>query len=194
MQMKIIRGPGIAKYIDCLGKFRISIFRDFPYLYDGDISYERKYLGRYAQSESAVLCLVDDEHGLRAACTGIPLRDEEDASKSVFSVEEVANIFYIGEVMIRADARRGGLGQKLLSEMIDLAAADGYRQIVLFTVDRGFDPPLRPERYWSPEPLWRKFGFERDPEKRVLFSWKDVGSDVATAKPMSVWIRSGQGC
>ena len=38
--MEIIRGPEIENYIDRLGRFRIEIFREYPYLYNGSIEYE----------------------------------------------------------------------------------------------------------------------------------------------------------
>lgn len=189
--MDVVRGPNIEKFVDRLGAFRISIFREYPYLYDGDIFYERDYLSRYVKSPASILCVIEDERGICAACTGIPLKDEDASSKSVFSRRDIEQTFYVGEVMVRADSRKRGLGRRLLSEMIGLAAEAGYQKIALFVVDRGEEHPARPEHYWAPEALWRKFGFELDPKKRVLFMWKDMGSAVETAKPMSVWIREG---
>ena len=43
---------------DELADLRIQIFKEFPYLYDGDIQYEKKYMGRYLDSKSAVFILV----------------------------------------------------------------------------------------------------------------------------------------
>ena len=45
-QFKVVKvkGKEILPYIEALGKLRIEIFKEFPYLYAGDMEYERKYL------------------------------------------------------------------------------------------------------------------------------------------------------
>ena len=40
MHFEIIQGPAIEPHIDDLARLRISVFRDFPYLYDGSHEYE----------------------------------------------------------------------------------------------------------------------------------------------------------
>ena len=42
-------GPEIASVINDLARLRVAVFRDWPYLYDGDAAYEREYLARYAK-------------------------------------------------------------------------------------------------------------------------------------------------
>jgi hypothetical protein len=48
--MEILKGNKIENYIDDLGGVRIEIFKEFPYLHDGTMEYERKYLSRYSKS------------------------------------------------------------------------------------------------------------------------------------------------
>ena len=35
-------GAALEQYIPDLARLRIEVFRDFPYLYDGDYDYEKK--------------------------------------------------------------------------------------------------------------------------------------------------------
>ena len=37
---------------DDLARLRIEVFRDFPYLYEGDLDYERQYLSTFMMSLS----------------------------------------------------------------------------------------------------------------------------------------------
>ena len=37
-----------------LARLRIGVFREFPYLYDGSLDYERDYLADYASTEGAI--------------------------------------------------------------------------------------------------------------------------------------------
>lgn len=56
-----------------MAKLRIAVFRDRPYLYDGDVGYEREYLDAYAQSADSVVVLAGDGDQVIGARTGIPL-------------------------------------------------------------------------------------------------------------------------
>ena len=47
MRVEALRGADLEAVIDDLARLRISVFRDWPYLYDGDLAYERAYLAPY---------------------------------------------------------------------------------------------------------------------------------------------------
>ncbi len=51
---------GLTERIDDIARLRIAVFREWPYLYDGDLDYERQYLGRYAQSPGSVCVAAYD--------------------------------------------------------------------------------------------------------------------------------------
>ena len=42
--LKTLTGAAITPYLPTLARLRISVFRDWPYLYDGATSYEGEYL------------------------------------------------------------------------------------------------------------------------------------------------------
>ena len=44
--------------IDALAALRIAVFREWPYLYDGDLDYERGYLAEFAAAPDAVLVIA----------------------------------------------------------------------------------------------------------------------------------------
>jgi len=54
------RGAEIASIFEGLGKLRIAVFRDFPYLYEGTLEHEKEYLQTYANSERSFLFSVYD--------------------------------------------------------------------------------------------------------------------------------------
>src|SRR6185436_15381695 len=45
---EILAGEAVAPVIADLARLRVAVFREFPYLYDGDLDYERTYLRKYA--------------------------------------------------------------------------------------------------------------------------------------------------
>ena len=93
--MQIIRGPHIARHIEELGRFRINVFREYPYLYEGTLDYERKYLSRYCKDDESILVLRKDEQGILGACTAIPLKSEDPEFISPFADEQPDKIFVI---------------------------------------------------------------------------------------------------
>jgi GNAT superfamily N-acetyltransferase len=190
--MEILKGSEIKNYIDNLGHFRIKIFKEYPYLYEGDMQYEREYLSRYSKSQKSIVILTQDRQGLVGVCTGIPLEDENTEFIKPFQASDIKEIFYIGEVMVRADSREKGLGTNLLATMLDFIKPPKFKTVCLYTVDRGTNHPLRPPKYKSPESLWNRFGFSKDPAKIVYFRWKDIGDATNTEKPMNVWIKNLQ--
>lgn len=103
--MQIIRGPEIENHIDDLGKFRIEIFREYPYLYDGNIQFERVYLSPYSRNPESLLLILQDAHGIIGACTGTPLTGEDNDFQNAFVGENKDEIYYIGAVILRADSR-----------------------------------------------------------------------------------------
>lgn len=187
--MQIIRGSEIEKHIDQLGRFRIEIFREYPYLYDGNIEYERTYLGRYSRNSESFLLILQDTHGIIGACTGIPLNGENHEFQNAFVGENRDEIYYIGEVMLRADSRGKKLGSRLLSTALGLIDSKKFKKVSLCTVDRGLNHLQRPVSYCSPDYLWKKCGFEKSINLLAYLDWKDIGQEIETQKPMNIWFR-----
>jgi len=189
LALQTISGQEIARHIEALGQFRIDIFRDYPYLYEGEMQYERDYLARYSQCNQSLLLLAEDSAGVAAACTAIPLLTETEDFRAPFTKAEQEEFFYIGEVMVRSDYRHQGMGSQMLAKMINLIEQQGFRKICLYTVDRGQNHPTKPADYFPPDRLWQKFNFTTNGQQ-VHFSWKDIGDAQASRKPMNVWVRS----
>ena len=192
MEVHLYTGAEIGAFIEPLGRYRIEIFREFPYLYDGDMDYERHYLSRYLQSDKSFLLLGQDASGIACACTGIPLEHETDAFKAPFvdHGSSVADKFYLGEIMIRKDLRGQGWGTRVMNLALrTIASAQQYQYVVLCTVIRPQHHPLKPANYTFNDNLWHHAGFSKLAGYQALFPWKDLGDTHETMKPMSFWLK-----
>ena len=56
-------------------------------------------------------------------------------------------------------------------------------------VQRPGDHPMRPADYRPLDPFWRARGYAPLPGVIARFSWKDLGEDSETLKPLQFWIR-----
>jgi hypothetical protein len=56
-------------------------------------------------------------------------------------------------------------------------------------VERPADHPLRPVDYVPLDAFWNRRGYVHQPQLRTEFSWRDIGEDKESAKPMSFWMK-----
>ncbi|MBL8026676.1 MAG: GNAT family N-acetyltransferase [Fibrobacteres bacterium] len=91
--------------------------------------------------------------------------------------------------MVLPDHQGKGLGPRLISEMLDQIRAKDYKLVCFYTVDRGQNHPAKPANYKSPDRIWERAGFTKDPSRIAYFSWKDIGDNIHSTKPMNVWTK-----
>jgi len=90
IETRVLRGNYLSKALDEVAALRILVFRDWPYLYDGDKEYERRYLSVYAENPDAILIGAFDGERLIGAATGTPLEDHADDFAAPFAETSLA--------------------------------------------------------------------------------------------------------
>jgi len=193
LELKRLSGAELSAYIPELANLRIQVFRDFPYLYDGDLDYEAQYLKTYIESPESVIVLAFDGDKVVGASTGIPLKYETDEVKAPFLAAglEVETIFYCGESVLISDYRGKGAGVAFFDHREAHARElGGYIYSCFCGVQRPDDHPRRPAGYKPLDNFWRKRGYEKHPELTTTFSWKDLDETEASSKPMTFWMKT----
>ncbi|MFO7787128.1 MAG: GNAT family N-acetyltransferase [Halospina sp.] len=191
VQLERVSGEAIQPWKREVAELRIRVFREWPYLYDGDMAYEEEYLETYVQSPRSVFVLARDGDRVVGAATGLPLEDEEEAFIQPFVDQgyEPAAIFYFGESVLLPDYRGQGIGVRFFEEREAHARElGGYHYCCFCAVERPEDHPLRPEDHQPLDDFWRKRGYEPVPELQTHYSWKDIDQAEETAKPMNFWM------
>jgi len=182
----------LARYRNELAQLRIRVFRDFPYLYDGDLDYERRYLETYIRSPRSVIVLVFDGTDIVGASTGLPLADETPNVIAPFVEQgyDPAEIFYFGESVLLPQYRGRGLGVRFFEERETHARRLGdFRWTAFCAVERPPDHPRRPPEHVPLDGFWENRGYHRVPSLKAVFSWRDLDDDAETAKPMTFWMK-----
>jgi GNAT superfamily N-acetyltransferase len=184
-------GADIAGVFPALAALRIRVFRDFPYLYEGSIDYELRYLQTYADAPDALLFSVWDGGELIGATTGIPLRDETAEVRAPFETAgyDLSSIFYFGESILLPEYRGRGLGHRFFDEREAHALRLGYVYTCFCAVVRPADHPLRPSGYQPLDVFWQKRGYARAENVVGAFEWPDIGEQRSTFKPMQYWLK-----
>ncbi|MBF9059843.1 GNAT family N-acetyltransferase [Rhodobacterales bacterium HKCCSP123] len=183
-------GPAIAPHVDGLARLRIEVFRDWPYLYDGDLDYERRYLAGYARGD-AILVAAYDGDTMVGASTGMPLSThaEDFADALANFAQNINTVFYCAESVLLSGYRGQGAYRRFFAEREAHARALGFAHAAFCGVIRPDDHPLRPAAHQPLDPVWRHFGYAPVPGAVARFTWRDIGEDAETAKPLQFWIK-----
>jgi len=56
-------------------------------------------------------------------------------------------------------------------------------------VDRPDDHPLRPAGYRPLDEFWTSLGYQRRPELRATFVWKEIGEATESPKHLTFWTK-----
>ena len=185
-------GASLGQYIPALARLRIEVFREFPYLYNGDLDYESNYLQTYIRSTGSVIVLALDGDEVVGASTGLPMHYETEEFKRPFIEHgyDIENIFYFGESVLDKSYRGQGLGVKFFSEREAHAHGLGNFNLTCFcAVQRPDDHPRRPSDYVSLDAFWNKRGYHKHPELHTTFTWQDLDEAAPSPKPMVFWLK-----
>ena len=174
---------------DDLARLRIEVFRDFPYLYEGNRDYERRYLATFMASPGAVVVGALDGARLVGAATAAPLSDHFDEFAAPFSARglDPQEFFYFGESVLEPAFRGRGVGVRFFEERERAAREAGFSRCVFFAVVRPPDHPARPAGHVPLDSFWTKRGYARIDGLTTGFSWRDLGEREDTVKPMEFW-------
>ena len=185
-------GSDVERYIPEVARLRIEVFREFPYLYDGNMAYEAKYLRTYTASPDSVVVIAFDDDQVVGASTAVPLRHETDEIKRPFLEHKIdpQSVFYLGESVLRSDYRGRGIGVRFFQEREAHAHRIGdFSWLAFCAVERPMNHPRRPVDYVPLDEFWNKRGYFKRPELRTTLSWQDIDEPSQTSKPMVFWLK-----
>lgn len=191
IRIEPLTGKALDAALDDVAALRIAVFCDWPYLYDGDVAYERQYLESYRKSDGAIVVGAFDGERLVGAATGTPMRDHADEFSAAFADtgEDLEDVFYCAESVLLPEFRGQGIGHRFFDLREGHARQGGFSKVAFCGVVRPADHPLKPATYQPLDLFWRKRGYSPMPGVVASFSLKDVDQAGETQKPLQFWMR-----
>ena len=170
---------------------RIKVFRDWPYLYDGDLAYEEAYLQSYRDSDNAILVGAFYNGVLVGASTGAPLEEYADEFGAAFEAVDVPmhEVFYCAESVLLPSYRGQGIGHSFFDVREAHARELGRRYSTFCGVVRPEDHPLRTSDYRPLDTYWHKRGYAPVTGLVAKFIWKDIDQPDETQHCLQFWMR-----
>lgn len=192
LRVETVRGAAIGERLADIARLRIAVFRDWPYLYDGDAGYEARYLATYTRSPDSLFVLAFDGERIVGASTGLPLMDEEPAFRAPFEAQDIdaAHVFYCGESVLLPGYRGRGLGHAFFdAREAHARTLGGFTHTAFAAVDRDAADPRRPAGHRDNDAFWQRRGYVRQPPMTMRLAWKEIGEAQDSEKPLTFWLR-----
>jgi GNAT superfamily N-acetyltransferase len=190
LRIETLRGTAAQRHLDGLARLRITVFREWPYLYDGDLAYEAAYLAAFSKAEGAVIVAAWDGSALVGAATAAPLAAQADYITQAFRASDrpLTDYFYFGESVLLKDYRGAGAGVAFFAAR-EAAARDtpGVRTATFCAVVRALDDPRRPPGYTPLDEFWRRRGYAPWPGMTCRIGWRQLGEREETQQDMQFW-------
>jgi len=196
VKIETVVGSDIGPLLPEIAQLRLRVFREWPYLYDGDFDYEQRYLQRYLQSDGAAVIVARDGKRVVGASTCLPMRDESAEISEPFRKRgwDLNQFFYFGESVLLPEYRGRGIGVAFFEAREAHAKSfPGIEYSCFCAVQRPSDHKLRPPGYIPLDAFWRKRGYTFYPDLVCRLSWKDIGEEKETEKPLAFWLKSLRG-
>jgi GNAT superfamily N-acetyltransferase len=146
-----LTGSALQSALPALAMLRITVFREWPYLYDGSLEYEQNYLAHFAAAKDAMIVAVRDGDEIVGGSTAAPLRGHTEEFVPLFEAHgfDPERIFYFGESVLLRNYRGRGLGHAFFDHReVHARACAGpkgpYSETTFCAVIRPDDHPLKP--------------------------------------------------
>lgn len=187
-----VTGEAFQAVIPELARLRMTVFRAFPYLYEGTANYEEHYLRTYAQAPGIFAAIVRGGGRVVGASTALPLMHETPEVQAPFVQNaefNVQDILYLGESVLLPEYRGRGVGHQFFDLREGHARALGLSTTTFCAVQRPTQHPQRPADYQALNAFWHSRGYTERPDLHTEMHWQDVGEAQETAKTMRFWLR-----
>jgi GNAT superfamily N-acetyltransferase len=186
-----LTGAALEAALPDLARLRVAVFRDWPYLYDGDDAYERAYVRRYADSPGAVVVAARDGDRIVGAATAAPMEDHAPEFAAALAAAGFApsQALYCGESVLLPEMRGRGVGHAFFDAREAHGRALGRAVSCFCAVIRDPDDPRRPPGHAPLDPFWRRRGYAPVSGAVASYRWREVGAAAEIDHPMRLWLR-----
>lgn len=195
LRFETLQGDGLHPLLPALAGLRIAVFRDWPYLYEGDEAYERQYLRAYAEGAGAAVIVAFDGETPVGAATCEPMAETHGAVQESFASAglDPAQYCYFGESVLLRPYRGQGAGVRFFELREAHARRLGAARTTFCAVRRDPADPRRPADYVPLDNFWRRRGYAPLDGLSCTMTWREPGTQDEIPHILDFWQKSLNG-
>jgi hypothetical protein len=164
--IKVLTGAETQSLLPFVANLRINIFREYPYLYEGNFKEEMDDLEHCAQLLHNALAIAYYKNTPVGFLYGIPLTEFashfENSVIDLFKNKDLdpAICYYFADIIILPEHRGNHLSSRLFTALENYAQEQGYLSGSFITESHD-KHPLKPDNYKSLDPLWNSLNYNK---------------------------------
>ena len=192
LTFETLSGAALTARLDALAGLRIRVFREWPYLYDGDPAHEARYLAAYAQSPGALVVAASTAQGEAVGmATCQPGHEASEKLRASWAAAglDAATLCYFGESVLLPEYRGQGAGVRFFQQREAHARRLGLSIAAFCSVVRNENDPRWPRDYTPLDGFWGNRGYAARPDISTVMSWREVDDTLKTPHVLSFWIK-----
>ncbi len=192
LRFETLRGDALHPLLPALARLRITVFRAWPYLYEGDEAYEADYLRAYADAPGSAAIIAFDGETPVGAATCEPMTDTHAGVRTAFAAagKNPAEYCYFGESVLLPAYRGQGAGVRFFELREAHARTLRLARATFCAVRRSADDPRRPAGYVPLDRFWHNRGYAPSPGVSCSLSWRETGTENETSHILDFWERT----
>src|ERR1700722_10140808 len=181
----IAQGATLTELIPFIAHQRLTVFKEYPYLYQGNFDGEYTYLSWFAQLPYSAVAVAYDGENPIGFLTGTACTDFERHFQGSMTLFQNAGLnpesyYYFSEVIVLPMYRNKSICRRLLEVLEQYACQQGFSAGCL-TCEHHKYHPLKPIDYRELDPLFGKLGYKKT-ELTLLFDWDTMQIDGSIVK------------
>jgi len=188
---EVLKGSQIKSIEKSFADLRITIFREYPYLYEGDLSTEKHYFDMFG--DNTICITAKDGAAIIGISIGTPLQEVlkrflEPLTEAHINVKRM---FYLADLLVLKSYRGQRIGHALYELFEKEVQKTGqFSTIIVREISKSPDDPKKPSDYHSLDFFWNKRGFKKIDGISQQDKWKAIGDEDISLHTMIYQVKN----
>lgn len=169
IHLETFKGNAISPYIQDITDLSLTIYREYPYLYEGTEEEYMPFIEYYSYSQNGIACILFDNDKPIGVAIGMPMNEMREKYKqpllNYYTETDFDSLFYLGEFLLLKEYRGQGFSKQMYLELEQQVRKTGFSSKIFF---------CEIDNYRSLDKFWSKLGFKLCGNLSFTVYWRNV--------------------